>query len=132
MALPEPECGLVVSCSYLWSNEQRAGKIEGLKTGRARLCWSSKTTATARKSPWPRSPTRRPPKVKQHLGLDSERSWIILDDFNEFVWPGYDLRPIPGKAGRYDYGFLPPALFKQMVGKIIELRQNGLAVTPRD
>ena len=72
------------------------------------------------------------PRVKQHLGLDSERSWIILDDFNEFVWPGYDLRPIPGKAGRYDYGFLPPALFKQMVGKIIELRQKGLAVTPRD
>ena len=48
-----------------------------------------------RKSPWPRSPTCRPPiqdiaieiptKVKQHLGLDSERLWVILDDLKEFV-----------------------------------------------
>jgi hypothetical protein len=73
-----------------------------------------------------------PAKVKQHLGLDDERSWIVLDDFNEFLWPGYDLRPVPGKAGKYDYGFLPPALFRQIVGKIIELRRKGLAVTPRD
>jgi hypothetical protein len=31
MALPEPEAGLVVSYAYLWSQEQRAGKTEGLK-----------------------------------------------------------------------------------------------------
>jgi hypothetical protein len=31
MALPEPECGLVISYSYLWRNEYKAGKIEGLK-----------------------------------------------------------------------------------------------------
>jgi len=73
-----------------------------------------------------------PPKVKKHLGLDGERSWIILDDFNEFLWTGYDLRPISGKAGTYDYGFLPPALFKQIVGKIIELRQKSLSKTSRD
>ena len=73
-----------------------------------------------------------PAKVKQHPGLDSERSWAVLDGFNEFVWPGHDLRPIPGKAGQCDYGFLPPALFRRMAGKIIELRQKGLAVTPRD
>jgi hypothetical protein len=64
--------------------------------------------------------------------LDGERSWIILDDFNEFLWPGYDLRPIPGKTGKYDYGFLPPALFKQIATKIIELRRQGLSIIARD
>ncbi|MFA5016972.1 MAG: growth inhibitor PemK [Methylobacter sp.] len=73
-----------------------------------------------------------PPKVKKHLGLDGEQSWIVLDDFNEFLWPGYDLRPISGKTGTYDYGFLPPVLFKQIVGKIIELRQKGLSKISRD
>jgi hypothetical protein len=34
-----------------------------------------------------------PAKVKEHLGLDSEHSWIILDDFTQFQWPGYDIRP---------------------------------------
>jgi hypothetical protein len=34
-----------------------------------------------------------PPKVKRHLGLD-DASWIVLDEANEFFWPGFDLRPI--------------------------------------
>jgi hypothetical protein len=48
-----------------------------------------------------------PPAVKQHLGLDAERS--ILSESNLFDWPGPDLRRI----GDHDdssvaYGFLPP------------------------
>ncbi len=39
---------------------------------------------------------------------------------------------VSGKAGAYDYGFLPPALFKQIISKIIELRQKGLSKTSRD
>jgi hypothetical protein len=31
-----------------------------------------------------------PLKVKQHLGLDTKPSWIVVDEFNEFVWPGFD------------------------------------------
>jgi hypothetical protein len=30
MAFPEPEAGLVISYAYLWSNEFRLGKTEGL------------------------------------------------------------------------------------------------------
>jgi hypothetical protein len=73
-----------------------------------------------------------PPKVKRHLGLDDEGSWIILDEFNEFAWLGFDLRAIPGKPARYDYGFLPPALYKAIVTKILELRREGrVYVSPR-
>jgi len=30
------------------------------------------------------------------LRLDSERSWVILSEWNEFIWPGPDLRRGPG------------------------------------
>ena len=68
----------------------------------------------------------------KHLGLDGERSWIILDDFNQFQWPGFDLRPIPKTLDKYDYGFLPPALYQQLTQKIIALHQNALKPTRRD
>lgn len=142
MALPEPESGLVISYSYLWSNEYKAGKFEGLKNRPCAIVLvvtnedgSKKVTVAPITHTPPVNPDfaiEIPPKVKKHLGLDSELSWIILDDFNEFIWPGYDLRPVSGKAGVYDYGFLPPALFKQIVSKIIELRQKGLSKTSRD
>ncbi len=31
MALPKPECGLVISYSYLWRRESEAGQVEGSK-----------------------------------------------------------------------------------------------------
>ncbi len=55
-----------------------------------------------------------PAVVKSHLGLDDERSWIVVAEGNEFDWPGYDLRKI-GRSDRYDYGFLPPRFFKQVI-----------------
>jgi hypothetical protein len=62
-----------------------------------------------------------PLPVKRHLGLDSERSWVILDELNEFAWPGFDLRPIKGDDGRVDYGLLPPRLFQRLIEKFAEL-----------
>lgn len=54
-----------------------------------------------------------PFKVKQHLGLDSDRSWVILSEVNRFVWPGPDLRPVPpAESGRFHFGHLPPRLFR--------------------
>jgi hypothetical protein len=32
-----------------------------------------------------------PLRVKEHLRLDSERSWVILNEVNVFTWPGFDL-----------------------------------------
>jgi hypothetical protein len=66
-----------------------------------------------------------PAKVKRHLSLDDRRSWIVLDEFNEFAWPGFDLRSVPGKLGRYDYGFLPLALLTRIVQRVLELRRLG-------
>jgi hypothetical protein len=142
MALPEPECGLVISYSYLWRNEYEADKVEGLKNRPCAIILvvrnddgGMKVTVapiTHTKPVDPDAAMEIPAKVKAHLGLDNESSWIILDDFNEFVWPGYDLRTIAGKPGCYEYGFLPPVFFKQIVSKILELRYQAKGITSRD
>lgn len=142
MALPEPENGLVISYSYLWRNQYEAEKVEGLKNRPCAIILVVKNEEGYKRvtvapithtSPTdPEVAIEIPAKVKAHLGLDEERSWIILDDFNDFAWPGYDLRAISGKPGVYDYGFLPPAFFKQIVNRILELRHKMKNVTPRD
>jgi hypothetical protein len=40
-----------------------------------------------------------PAAVKRHLGLDDERSWIVVAEGSD----------------RYDYGFLPPRFFNQVI-----------------
>jgi hypothetical protein len=74
-----------------------------------------------------------PVRVKQHLGLDDERSWIVLDEINDFLWPGYDLRPIPGsKPERMEYGILPPRFFDHVREAFVALaRARRLKPTPR-
>jgi hypothetical protein len=140
MALPEPECGLVISYSYLWRHESAAGQTEGVKDRPCAIVLAidhkdtngkTVTVAPITHTP-PADPALAieiPPKGKQHLSLDTGRSWIILDEFNKFVWPGFDLRSVPGKPNRFDYGFLPPALFSKIVARVLELRRAGKAVT---
>jgi hypothetical protein len=71
--------------------------------------------------------------VKRHLGLDAERSWVILDEVNEFGWPGFDLQPVPRAPGGFDYGFLPPRLFDQLLAKLARVWKQGLGkATQRD
>jgi mRNA-degrading endonuclease toxin of MazEF toxin-antitoxin module len=140
MTLPDPQPGLVISFSYLWRREHLAGRDEGTKdrpcaivlTRRDRDGDLTVIVAPLTHSP-PRDPetaVEMPAAVKQHLGLDAERSWIACDEVNEFVWPGYDLRPVPGRTDHYDYGLLPPRLFTKVVQRIAELRRTrqGAAV----
>jgi hypothetical protein len=144
MGFPEPEVGLVISYSYLWSDEAKAGHVEGRKNrpcaivlvvqqaeGNAPTVTVIPITHTPH--PNPDAAVEIPAAVKRHLGLDDQPSWIVLDDFNVFTWPGYDLRPVPGQRNRYHYGLLPPKLFQDIVHKISELRRQGHgAHTSRD
>ena len=92
--LPEPQPGLVISYAYLWSEEAELGRVEGRKD---RPC--AIVVAVETPDPVPRKRvavvpiTHAPPgdpgmaieiprRVKEHLGLDGERSWVILDEFN--------------------------------------------------
>ena len=72
-----------------------------------------------------------PAPVKRHLGLDGERSWVVVSEGNEFVWPGYDLRKVPNTE-RYDYGFLPPRLFTRVLGAFVAcFRESKGRTVPR-
>ena len=135
MAFPKPEVGLVISYSYLWREEAERGHVEGFKPrpcaivvaliqeeGKPPRVVVAPITHSA--PPDPERALEIPRQVKLHLGLDEERSWIVLDDFNVFAWPGFDLRLIP-ITGRYEYGLLPPALFQQMRRKYLELLSAG-------
>jgi hypothetical protein len=66
-----------------------------------------------------------PRSVKRHLGPDAARSWIILDEVNEFAWPGFNLRLIPPSRDRFTYGFLPPRLFDQITAKLALIWREG-------
>ena len=72
-----------------------------------------------------------PPATKQRLGLDSERSWIVIAEANEFVWPGPDLRPVPGRDNStIVHGTLPPKFFAHVRDRFLEriMREKALAV----
>jgi hypothetical protein len=135
MPIPNPETGLVISYAYLWHHEQLAGQDEGRKDRPAVVVLVARQAGgeaievtvlpiTHRPPENPAWAIEIPPPVKRHLGLDDARSWIVVAEGNEFLWPGYDLRKTPG-ADRYDYGFLPPRFFNQVLTAFDQLRRAG-------
>jgi hypothetical protein len=69
-----------------------------------------------------------PPRVKAALGLDSQRSWVIVTDLNSFIWPGIDVYPVPNTPpGTYEYGYLPPRLFEVIRNRIAALSSAKMA-----
>ena len=143
MAFPKPELGAVISYEYLWKYEAENGQIHGKKdrpcvivlsiteeNGMTRVVVAPVTHS----KPEDEYNIEIPIKVKQYLGLDTERSWVIASEVNEFYWPGFDLKPIRSRSSGYLYGFLPPKLFNQLLIKIKESvkSKRGLKRSNRD
>jgi len=135
MPIPNPEPGLVVAYSYLWHREYQTGQEEARKdrptvivlaiereSDGAIVVTVLPITHTSPRDP--ASAVEIPAPVKRHLGLDDERSWIVVSEGNEFLWPGYDLRKRPD-SDRYDYGFLPPRLFSQVLKAFVAWHGRG-------
>jgi hypothetical protein len=59
--------------------------------------------------------------TKARLGLDADSSWIVLTEVNDFVWPGFDVRPV-GDTGSPFYGPLPPNLFNEVIRRLRTVR----------
>jgi hypothetical protein len=124
----------VVNFSYLWHHEHRAGQEEGHKDRPSVIVLSVRrdqdgativtvVPITHRMPADPASAVELPSAVKRHLGLDDNRSWIIVDEGNEFVWPSYDLRKI-ANSDRFDFGFLPPRLFDHIRGTFVRFHRS--------
>ena len=125
MAIPTPEPGLVISYAYVWDHEAQSGQEEGRKDRPCVIALAIERQpdgetlvtvlpVTHRRPENAATAIEIPPAIKRHLGLDEARSWVIVSEGDQFVWPGYDLRKAPG-SDRYDYGFLPPRFFRQIL-----------------
>ena len=80
----------------------------------------------------PDSAVEIPAATKVRLGLDQERSWIVVADLNRFVWPGVDLRPIRRSASGFVHGWLPNALYEAVKAQVLTLAKAGrMRVTMR-
>jgi hypothetical protein len=135
MPIPNPEPGLVVSYAYLWHHEHQAGQEEGQKNRPAAIVLVANREADGGTIVTVLPITHSPPtdlaaaieiplRVKRHLGLDDDRSWIVVAEGNEFLWPGYDLRRLP-HTDRYDYGFLPPRFFDRVLEAFVAFYRAG-------
>ncbi len=138
-AIPRPEPGLVIAYAYLWHHEHLRGHDEGRKDRPCVIVLGGDASGlvtvlpiTHRPPDDPRWALEIPPAVKRHLGLDDARSWVVVAEGNDFAWPGYDLRKAPNTK-RYEYGFLPPRFFNQLLRAFDALRQTGTTrLTPRE
>lgn len=143
MPLPRPEPGLVIPYAYLWRHERNKGLDEVGKTRPCVIVLATNLDAAGatrvlvapvtHSKPAGEAAIEMPPRVKRELGLDAERSWIVLDEVNRFVWPGFDLRPVPGTKDRFSYGFIPPKLYDRIIARILDLAaKHRLTAIGRD
>lgn len=120
---------MVVRYSFLWSSEAKQGQTEGRKDRPCVIITAVAQVAAGRFrvrvlpiTHRPSEPARSvelPAKVKRHLDLDADASWVVLDELNEFVWPGVDLRPISrAKPGVWTFGILPVEIFDEIRAKL--------------
>jgi len=132
MAELEPEIGLVIRHAYLWWSEARKGREEGSKD-RPGVIVHLRVNEYQELETYICPVTHTPPEVpekameipaatKRRLRLDEERSWIITTEVNRFIWPGPDLRLMPG--GGYSCGLLPGAMTRDLVAQVKKNAQD--------
>ncbi len=141
MSLPKPEPGLVIRYSYLWHAEHREGREEGVKDRPCAIVLAIESHGSNRPRVVVLPVTHTPPKdpalaievpavTKSRLGLDADRSWIVLSESNEFFWPGPDLRRNKGKGdSSVAYGLLPPAFYAELKRRFVALAEASKSVT---
>lgn len=144
MTLPSPAPGLVLSYSYLWHHQHGAGETDGRKDrpcaivltavdeeGDLRVYVAPITHSRPKDDP---HAVELPPIVKRKLGLDDAPSWIVTNELNRFVWPGYDLRPIArNRPDTFAWGFLPENIFAAVKRGIAAHQRAGrMRLTGRD
>jgi hypothetical protein len=136
VSLPAPRLGMVLRYSYLWAASAAQGLDEGDKDRPAVVVLIIDDVEPGHSvfvlpvtHSMPTADTEAleiPIEVARKAGLDASRSWVILSEFNEFVWPGFDLRTIPGRGTRtVAYGFLTPGFFAALRARWLALDVAG-------
>ncbi len=143
MSLPTPRPGLVIGYSYLWAREHGQGAEEGNKDRPCAIVAARQVVEgrevvtvlpiTHTPPSDPHDAVEIPAAVKQHLGLDNLRSWIVVTETNDFLWPGTDLRPVSSMSpSRFEYGMLPPRFFAHVRDRVLQAHlDRRLSSVPR-
>lgn len=121
MTLPAPAPGLVVRYDYVWAREN------GADTGKHRpACIMAAVERTDRRIEVVLIPITHsapngetvgieiPAAARRLLGLDDERCWAIISEFNVDHWPSAGLSRVPGKRGAFAYGLMPLGTFRKL------------------
>jgi hypothetical protein len=139
MPLPTPVPGLVICYSYLWYREHQAGHEEGVKDrpcaiiaairdeghGTTRVLVLPVTHAPPSN---PNHAVEIPALIKRQLKLDDVPSWVVLTEWNEFVWPGPDLRRLTGvDNASFAYGILPRKFFNTIRDRFLAIVSDRAA-----
>jgi len=145
VTLPAPQPGLVIRYSYLWAREAAQGREEGAKERPAAVVLVVAEPAAGAPAVYVLPITHArpeegveaieiPPAVARKAGLDAAQSWVVLTEFNEFVWPGFDLAVVPGRnPATVAYGYMTPGFFTKMRDRWLELDAAGKSRgVPRD
>jgi mRNA-degrading endonuclease toxin of MazEF toxin-antitoxin module len=141
----KPEKGLVIRYDFLFENQREQGRYHG----KDRPCAVVLTSRIQNDGKWTvvvcpitHTPPDKvadgveiPAKVRDHLGLDEGRSWIKVNELNRFPWEDgripFGLTPIA--RGRWEYGYLPRALYRQMrSGVEHHVHLHSVAIVDRD
>jgi hypothetical protein len=140
--LPKPEPGLVISYAYLWARRAEQGHEEAEKSRPCAIILrtvdvsgsiSVMALPITHSRPEPSDTGIEVPSVtRKRLGLDDAPCWVMISELNRFIWPGPDLRPIPGSTDRFAYGLLPPRFFRTVRDSLVRnLKQGQVKATGR-
>jgi hypothetical protein len=128
-----------VRYAYLWRREHVRGREEGSKDRPCAIIAAVRAGGRGAFRELVLPITHRPPEdarlavetpltVKRRLHLDGARSWVVISEWNDFLWPGPDLRRLPGAVA---YGMLPPSLFAVIRDRFLDLATTGAAARVR-
>lgn len=134
-----PQAGMVLHYSFLWKHEAERGQAEGAKDRPVvvlvLLAAGDEVVVapiTTRPPDEGEAAIAVPARVRAHLGLNAKQSWISIATLNRFVWPGPDLRPVPGtRPAKALYGYVPQKLLdaaKQAAMAELAKRVPGLVI----
>jgi hypothetical protein len=136
LSLAPPERGSVIRYAYLWADENERGREESDKDRPALVLSLAISQAnghtellvlavTHTPSIDPEDAVPFPREAERRIGLDDLPSWIVTTEANAFVWPGPDIRPIPGRTPTtVVYGRVPDGLLRQVARSFLANRNR--------
>jgi hypothetical protein len=136
LTLGIPERGTVIRYAYLWADENRRGHEEGRKDRPAIILALSAKEVEGATNVLVLAVTHTPPAhphdavpfprdAKRRIGLDDAPGWIVTTEANAFIWPGPDVRQVPGRpSATVIYGRISGALLHQVARSYLLNRQK--------